>query len=167
LEAADCKNAISGEVAEWLMAPVLKTGIPEKVSGVRIPPSPPDFVTEQRSGAYWFAVGVERLFRVLISDSFTRGLLLLKAFQKFFHFPVFVRLIPFLFVFHERSVPQLETMMPGSRAQSCSILIAWNQIAITKGQLPHDLTREERCSELNGEPPYFGSRHRNQQSQAF
>jgi hypothetical protein len=30
-----------GEVAEWLMAPVLKTGIPEKVSGVRIPPSPP------------------------------------------------------------------------------------------------------------------------------
>src|SRR6185312_8943189 len=31
----------SGEVAEWLMAPVLKTGIPERVSGVRIPPSPP------------------------------------------------------------------------------------------------------------------------------
>ena len=30
-----------GEVAEWLMAPVLKTGIPERVSGVRIPPSPP------------------------------------------------------------------------------------------------------------------------------
>jgi hypothetical protein len=29
-------------VAEWLMAPVLKTGIPERVSGVRIPPSPPD-----------------------------------------------------------------------------------------------------------------------------
>jgi hypothetical protein len=28
-------------VAEWLMAPVLKTGIPERVSGVRIPPSPP------------------------------------------------------------------------------------------------------------------------------
>ena len=25
------------------MAPVLKTGIPERVSGVRIPPSPPDF----------------------------------------------------------------------------------------------------------------------------
>jgi len=24
-----------------LMAPVLKTGIPERVSGVRIPPSPP------------------------------------------------------------------------------------------------------------------------------
>src|ERR1700733_14041925 len=32
----------NGEVAEWLMAPVLKTGIPERVSGVRIPPSPPD-----------------------------------------------------------------------------------------------------------------------------
>jgi hypothetical protein len=28
-------------VAERLMAPVLKTGIPERVSGVRIPPSPP------------------------------------------------------------------------------------------------------------------------------
>ncbi len=31
----------NGEVAERLMAPVLKTGIPERVSGVRIPPSPP------------------------------------------------------------------------------------------------------------------------------
>src|SRR6185437_7299002 len=31
----------SGRVAEWLMAPVLKTGIPERVSGVRIPPLPP------------------------------------------------------------------------------------------------------------------------------
>ena len=30
-----------GEMAEWLMAPVLKTGIPERVSGVRIPLSPP------------------------------------------------------------------------------------------------------------------------------
>src|SRR5580704_6753432 len=30
-----------GELAEWLMAPVLKTGIPERVSGVRIPHSPP------------------------------------------------------------------------------------------------------------------------------
>src|ERR1035441_8353221 len=28
-------------VAEWLMAPVLKTGVPERVSGVRIPPLPP------------------------------------------------------------------------------------------------------------------------------
>jgi hypothetical protein len=28
-------------VAEWLMAPVLKTGVPERVPGVRIPPSPP------------------------------------------------------------------------------------------------------------------------------
>jgi hypothetical protein len=39
-ETAYCSS--SGEVAEWLMAPVLKTGIPERVSGVRIPPSPPD-----------------------------------------------------------------------------------------------------------------------------
>jgi hypothetical protein len=30
-----------GELAEWLMAPVLKTGILERVSGVRIPRSPP------------------------------------------------------------------------------------------------------------------------------
>jgi hypothetical protein len=30
-----------GELAEWLMAPVLKTGIRETVSGVRIPHSPP------------------------------------------------------------------------------------------------------------------------------
>jgi hypothetical protein len=28
-------------VAEWLMAPVLKTGVLERVSGVRIPPLPP------------------------------------------------------------------------------------------------------------------------------
>ena len=28
-------------MAEWLMAPVLKTGVPERVSGVRIPPLPP------------------------------------------------------------------------------------------------------------------------------
>jgi hypothetical protein len=31
----------TGRVAEWLMAPVLKTGVPERVSGVRIPPLPP------------------------------------------------------------------------------------------------------------------------------
>ncbi len=29
-----------GEVAEWLKAPVSKTGIPVRVSWVRIPPSP-------------------------------------------------------------------------------------------------------------------------------
>ena len=33
--------ADGGEVAERLMAPVLKTGIVERLSGVRIPPSPP------------------------------------------------------------------------------------------------------------------------------
>jgi hypothetical protein len=44
-DTARCSKAVvvPGEVAEWLMAPVLKTGIPERVSGVRIPPSPPDF----------------------------------------------------------------------------------------------------------------------------
>ena len=31
----------SGELAEWLMASVLKTDVPETVSGVRIPRSPP------------------------------------------------------------------------------------------------------------------------------
>ena len=31
----------TGRVAEWLMAPVLKTGVPGRVSGVRIPPLPP------------------------------------------------------------------------------------------------------------------------------
>ncbi len=30
-----------GEMAEWLNAPVLKTGVLERVSGVRIPLSPP------------------------------------------------------------------------------------------------------------------------------
>jgi hypothetical protein len=39
----DCSKTvvIRGELAEWLMAPVLKTGIRETVSGVRIPHSPP------------------------------------------------------------------------------------------------------------------------------
>ena len=32
-------------MAEWLMAPVLKTGVPERVPGVRIPPSPPDVLS--------------------------------------------------------------------------------------------------------------------------
>src|SRR5437588_6651674 len=35
------RSVVIGEVAEWLKASVLKTGIPERVSGVRIPPSPP------------------------------------------------------------------------------------------------------------------------------
>ncbi len=35
------------------MAPVLKTGIPERVSGVRIPPSPPfDFAAPSALGIY-------------------------------------------------------------------------------------------------------------------
>src|SRR5439155_15537100 len=32
--------AFSGEVAEWLNAPVSKTGLPARVAGVRISPSP-------------------------------------------------------------------------------------------------------------------------------
>ena len=35
------KTVVVGEVAEWLKAPVLKTGVRETVPGVRIPPSPP------------------------------------------------------------------------------------------------------------------------------
>ena len=39
---APCSKTVKyGELAEWLMAPVLKTGIPGRVSGVRIPHSPP------------------------------------------------------------------------------------------------------------------------------
>jgi hypothetical protein len=33
---------IIGEVAEWSMAVVLKTTVPGRVPGVRIPPSPPN-----------------------------------------------------------------------------------------------------------------------------
>jgi hypothetical protein len=40
-------NFNEGRVAEWLMAPVLKTGVPERVSGVRIPPLPPSLRTDQ------------------------------------------------------------------------------------------------------------------------
>src|SRR5580698_2283869 len=39
-----CRIVAAGEVAEWLMAPVLKTGVPERVPGVRIPPSPPEIL---------------------------------------------------------------------------------------------------------------------------
>ena len=35
------RAVVCGEVAEWLMAPVLKTGVGETLPGVRIPPSPP------------------------------------------------------------------------------------------------------------------------------
>src|SRR5436305_15102307 len=52
-----CSKTISpGEVAEWLMAPVLKTGVPERVPGVRIPPSPPESVvrfTSENIGIVW------------------------------------------------------------------------------------------------------------------
>ena len=44
LHSLDCREArISGEVAERPIAPVLKTGVPERVPGVRIPPSPKIF----------------------------------------------------------------------------------------------------------------------------
>jgi hypothetical protein len=38
-------------VAEWLKAPVLKTGVRETVPGVRIPPSPPFTRTLSYAGA--------------------------------------------------------------------------------------------------------------------
>src|SRR5208282_4260832 len=44
-----------GEVAEWLMAPVLKTGLPERVSGVRIPPSPPRSLNCRESWLFYLA----------------------------------------------------------------------------------------------------------------
>src|SRR5262249_30613629 len=46
------KTVVVGEVAEWLMAPVLKTGIRETVSGVRIPPSPPYSLDKRESSRF-------------------------------------------------------------------------------------------------------------------
>ena len=40
-------NLALGEVAEWLKAPLSKSGIPLRVSWVRIPPSPPYSVSVQ------------------------------------------------------------------------------------------------------------------------
>ena len=42
--ASNNKKLFLGEVPEWLNGPVLKTGIPVSESGVRIPPSPPDWL---------------------------------------------------------------------------------------------------------------------------
>jgi hypothetical protein len=39
-----CENRSNGEMAERSMAAVLKTAVPGRVPGVRIPLSPPDFV---------------------------------------------------------------------------------------------------------------------------
>ena len=41
-------NLALGEVAEWLKAPLSKSGIPLRVSWVRIPPSPPHLRALQR-----------------------------------------------------------------------------------------------------------------------
>ena len=49
LRAYHVLNFREGRVAEWLMAPVLKTGVPERVSGVRIPPLPPDLLFRPKS----------------------------------------------------------------------------------------------------------------------
>ncbi len=38
-----CIRSAPGEVVEWFMAPVLKTGVAERSPWVRIPPSPPPF----------------------------------------------------------------------------------------------------------------------------
>jgi hypothetical protein len=48
LRARHVLNFTQGRVAEWLMAPVLKTGVPERVSGVRIPPLPPFYLSGLR-----------------------------------------------------------------------------------------------------------------------
>ena len=47
LQAATPAPAPCGEVAEWLKAPHSKCGILARVSGVRIPPSPPTAFPEQ------------------------------------------------------------------------------------------------------------------------
>ena len=41
------RRSPSGRVAEWLNAPVLKTGIGGSLSGVRIPPRPPSLSIAQ------------------------------------------------------------------------------------------------------------------------
>jgi hypothetical protein len=41
---------MNGEVREWLKRSASKADIPERVSGVRIPPSPPEFVFLPKSG---------------------------------------------------------------------------------------------------------------------
>ena len=63
LQGACSKNVVVGEVAEWLMAPVLKTGIPERVSGVRIPPSPPDFLYSIRASSIGHAADGSKRYR--------------------------------------------------------------------------------------------------------
>jgi hypothetical protein len=50
------RPACDGELAEWLMAPVLKTGIPGRVSGVRIPHSPPDLFRARLQQSCYFSV---------------------------------------------------------------------------------------------------------------
>src|SRR6185312_14611722 len=42
-----------GRVAEWLMAPVLNSGVPERVSGVRIPPLPPYWPVDAGLSGAW------------------------------------------------------------------------------------------------------------------
>jgi hypothetical protein len=54
-------NCKSGEVAEWLMAPVLKTGVPERVPGVRIPPSPPDLYNHHFNTPQQFTIQPVRI----------------------------------------------------------------------------------------------------------
>jgi hypothetical protein len=40
-----------GEVREWLKRSASKADIPERVSGVQIPPSPPDFLIQRFTGS--------------------------------------------------------------------------------------------------------------------
>ena len=62
-----------GWVAEWFKAPVLKTGVPERVPGVRIPPQPPfrsigDEIArrqEKRPGDF---LGVCSILRLVVSQ---------------------------------------------------------------------------------------------------
>jgi hypothetical protein len=46
----------SGELAEWLMASVLKTDVPERVSGVRIPRSPPNIDPQASNRIFEFDI---------------------------------------------------------------------------------------------------------------
>ena len=61
-----------GEVAEWSIAPVSKTGVGASPPWVRIPPSPPDSLNETAYGPY----------RGLFLFWFQRGLALAAALQR-------------------------------------------------------------------------------------
>ena len=74
----ECKRSIFGEVPEWLNGPLSKSGRLEKVSGVRISPSPPKLKTAW-DGCFYIGVMYEGEIqkteptRAKVSGSASRG----------------------------------------------------------------------------------------------